>query len=140
MDIYGWDGAESVLHTYVDAVAHALGVPTEYTCCSVDEPASAYLALAEHLPGRPDREVAVVWHERQGWSVGVESACGEDVLAVAYLGGELAPAPERVVAFVRAVLAGARPGQDGPPRFAHRGDLRRVLGRAVSARRRVGVE
>lgn len=123
MDIYGWDAAESALQAYVAVVAAELGVPPESTCAMPGNPATAYIALEERLPSFPDRDLALLWEDTQGWAAAIETHSGEDVIVVAYLGGEAVPAPKEVVAFLRALLADEHPGRLAPPHFAPRPDL-----------------
>lgn len=134
MDIYGWDGVESALHAYTEAVAGALKIRPEYTCCSMDSPASAYIALEERLPEFSDRDLAMIWDERFGWAVANESSCGEELITVSYLGIDQVPAPDRVVAFLESVLSGADPGVNDPPDFAQGVDLGEKLRAAMLPR------
>lgn len=134
MDIYGWDGAESALHAYTEAVAGALKIRPEYTCCSMDSPASAYIALEERLPEFADRDLALIWDERFGWAVAIESSCGEELITVSYLGVEQVPAPGLVVAFLDSVLSGGDPGVTDPPDFANGVDLCEKLRAAMLPR------
>ncbi|GHF63820.1 hypothetical protein FHX82_003111 [Amycolatopsis bartoniae] len=129
MDIYGWDAAESALQGYVSAVAEALGVPPESTCAMTGRPASAYIALEERLPNFPDRDLALLWEDTQGWAAAIETHSGEDVIVVAYLGGEVVPPAREVVAFLRDLLADRHPGQLEPPNFDRCPDLVERLAR-----------
>lgn len=135
VDIYGWDWDESALHAYVDAVAHGLGVRSEYTSCAISDSASAYLALEERLPNFPDRDLALIWDERHGWAAAIESSCGEDLIVLAFLGREPVPSPAAVAEFVNDLLAGGNPGQHEPPVFGHRHDLAGQLRVAANADR-----
>jgi hypothetical protein len=127
VDIYGWDAAESALQAYLAVVADALGVPPESTCAMTGQPATAYIALDEHLPSFPDRDLALLWEDTQGWAAAIETHCGEDVIVVAYLGKEVVPAPRDVVAFLRDLLADEQPGQLEPPNFRRCPDLTQRL-------------
>jgi hypothetical protein len=127
VDIYGWNAAESALRAYVSAVAKAVGVPPESTCCSVGRAASAYLALDERLPGFLDRDLALIWEDTQGWAAAIETHSGEDIIVVAYLGTKPVPAPRQVAAFVRDLLADRQPGQPEPPDFPRSSALSREL-------------
>lgn len=98
--------AEWGLRGYVCRIATALGVGPESVCCEWERPANGYLALDGRIPGYPERDVALVWDAVHGWAVGFETGSGEDVLMCAYLGGDVLPVPDRVVTFVRDVLAG----------------------------------
>lgn len=123
MDSYGRDAAESALRAYVAAVATELGVPAKSTCATPGAPATAYIALEERLPSFPDRDLALLWEDTQGWAAAVETHSGEDVIVVSYLGGEVVPPPKEVVAFLRALLADEHPGRIEPPHFERRPDL-----------------
>jgi hypothetical protein len=107
------------LRQYLLAVATKLGAPAWF--CDVDVPAAAYLALERRLTRFPDHETALLWDERDGWAAAVESASGEDVVVLAYLGGDVLPPPAAVAAFVRDVYAEEAPGQLEPPDFRRPG-------------------
>jgi hypothetical protein len=68
------------------------------------------VALEQRLPGFPDRDVALLWNEQHGWSVGVETSCGEDVIVLCYLGTDILPTPRVVARFVAEAFA-----DDDPP-------------------------
>lgn len=123
MDIYDCDGAESALRAYVAVVAGALGVPEDSTCAMPGKPATAYIALEARLPAFPDRDLALLWEDTQGWAAAIETHSGEDVIVVSYLGIEVVPAPREVVAFLHALLADEQPGRIDPPNFEPRPDL-----------------
>jgi hypothetical protein len=123
VDSYDCDAAESALRAYVRAVAAALGVPDESTCAMAGKPATAYIAIEERLPGFPDRDLALLWEDTQGWAAAIETHSGEDVIVVSYLGTEIVPAPQEVVTFLRALLADKQPGRIDPPNFEPCPDL-----------------
>jgi len=89
------------LHHYIRLVGHALGLGGEGSYVQADEPASAYIALDGRLRRFPDRDVALLWEETEGWSAAVETHSGEDLLVVAYLGQDVLSPPETVAAWVR---------------------------------------
>ncbi|WP_246019099.1 DUF6292 family protein [Saccharothrix australiensis] len=89
---------------YVRAVAEQVGVPPEGTEYEVSDTATAYLALAE---GR-GRDLMLLWSEKHGWSVAVETAPAESPVVLAHLDGPLVPPPRAVARFVADVLAGKR--------------------------------
>src|SRR5919198_1460791 len=64
---------------------------------STGPPASVYLALDRQLDEFPGCDVALLWDERHGWSLAVESPDSGAVRMVTYLGVDVLPAP-RVVA------------------------------------------
>jgi hypothetical protein len=91
------------LRRYVGAVSAELGVGLE--SCAIDAltPAAAYVALDHRLDRFPDRDFALLWDERHGWSAAVEDTRGGDLIVLSYLGGELLPDPAELPAFVAAV-------------------------------------
>lgn len=124
VDDDGGQRAEWGLRRYVGQVAVGLGVGVESTCCEAAEPANAYVALTRRLCRAPDRDVALFWDGVRGWALGIETGSGEDVLVLAYLGGEqLLAQPDTVVAFAETMLAGRNAGQPGPPAPTEQGAL-----------------
>lgn len=124
VDDDGGQRAEWGLRRYVGQVAVGLGVGVESICCEAAEPANAYVALTRRLYRVPDRDVALFWDGVRGWALGIETGCGEDVLVLAYLGGEqLLAEPDTVVVFAETMLAGRNAGQSGPPVLALQGSL-----------------
>lgn len=107
------------LRQYLLAVAAKLDAPAWF--CEVDAPATAYLALDHRLARFPDHETALLWDEREGWAAAVESPAGDDVVVLAYLGQDVLPAPDAVVAFVEQIYADDYPGQPDPPNFRRPG-------------------
>lgn len=57
------------------------------------------------MPSHIGRDTALLWDERRGWAFAAETHSGENLLVLAYLGGELVPAPARVHGFVTAIRA-----------------------------------
>ncbi|TDV41702.1 DUF6292 family protein [Actinophytocola oryzae] len=88
------------LAVYVDHVAAAVGVPTEATGYEVSDTATAYLGLDRRLPSRPDHDLMLLWDERLGWYVAVETTPAEGPAVVAYLDGDTVPTPDAVARFV----------------------------------------
>ncbi|WP_460439176.1 DUF6292 family protein [Amycolatopsis stemonae] len=111
----GLGAAARGLRQYMLAVAGKLDAPAWF--CEVDAPATAYIALERRLARFPDHEVALLWDERDGWAAAVESASGEDVVILAYLGEDVLPAPDKVVAFVDGLYSNGYPGRPDPPDF-----------------------
>jgi Family of unknown function (DUF6292) len=104
------------LRGYLAAVATGLGVGLE--SCAIDSlsPAAAYVALDGRAPHFPERDLALLWEERFGWSAAVEVPSGSDLIVLTYHGGDLVPPPSEVDAFVAAVRLGSHPvGQPTPP-------------------------
>jgi len=94
------------LRGYLSAVTSALGIGLESCTVDLDLPASAYVALDMRLDRFPGRDLALIWNERHGWSVAVETHRGGDLVVLSYLGGpEVVPAPRQVTKFLAAVLA-----------------------------------
>ncbi|MGW7534957.1 DUF6292 family protein [Amycolatopsis sp. NPDC054798] len=91
------------MSAYLDAVSAAAGVGPESCTMDLDAPVSAYVALDGQLAAHPGRDTALVWDERHGWSLTIETHSGEDLIVVDCLGGELVPSPSRVRDFVRSV-------------------------------------
>lgn len=102
------------LRRYVCMVADELGIRPAF-CVDVDDTASIYLALDRRLRRFPERDLALLWDEKHGWSVGVESGCGEDIIVLAYLGDELLPPAAKVARFVNDVFLDRYPGEPAPP-------------------------
>jgi hypothetical protein len=97
------------LSGYVRAVAAAVGVPAEATGFEVSDTVTAYLGLAQRWALRPGRDLMLVWTERLGWYVAVETGPAERPVVVDYLGGaDIVPAPQAVAWFVTDVISGQR--------------------------------
>jgi hypothetical protein len=115
----GLGAAARGLRQYLLAVAAKLDAPAWF--CEVDVPAGAYLALERRLARFPGHETALLWDERDGWAAAVESAAGDEVIVLAYLGEDVLPPPEAVVAFVTGFYRETYPGQPDPPDFRRPG-------------------
>lgn len=113
------------LRDYLAAVTSALGIGLESCTVDLDVPASAYVAL-DRFPGR---DLALLWNERHGWAVAVETHRGGDLVVLSYLGGsEVVPRPHRVAEFLAAFLAEDHSfGQPGPPNSREPGDHRALV-------------
>lgn len=94
------------LSGYVGRVAAAVKVPTDAVGYEVSDTATAYLGLTERLAEQPNRDLMLVWDERIGWSVGVETVPGEAPYVIGQLAGNTVPAPAVVAAFVADVVSG----------------------------------
>lgn len=100
---------------YVRAVAAAVGVPPEAASFEVSDTATAYLGLATRWSGRPGDDLMLVWSERHGWAVAVETDPGDAPVVLAYFAGpDVAPEPAAVARFVTDVVTGARSGSASP--------------------------
>ncbi|MPZ84555.1 MAG: hypothetical protein GEV28_30880 [Actinophytocola sp.] len=95
-----------MLGGYIRQVAAAVGVPAEATGYEVSDTATAYLGLSQRWPERPEHDLMLVWDERLGWYVGVETVPGEAPVVIAYLGGAAVPVPATVARFVADAVAG----------------------------------
>jgi hypothetical protein len=106
---------ERGLGEYVRAVAVAVGVPDESTTVEISDTATAYLGLPRRWLDRPDHDVMLVWSERRGWSLAVETDPTEAPVVIAHHGGDdLVPPPAVVARFVADTVAGQSSGQEGP--------------------------
>ena len=115
MDIDFDDSVARGLRRYVWLVGEALGQHGECSFVHADEPASAYIAVEGELAGYPGRDVALLWDERRGWSMAVETHSGEDLLVVAHFGPDLLPAPTAVACWTSRVFAAGAHGDPGEP-------------------------
>jgi hypothetical protein len=95
------------LATYVHQVADAIGVPSEATGYEVTDTATAYLGLDQQWPTNPDHDLMLVWDERLGWYVAVETTPAETPVVVGYLEGDTVPTPAEVARFVAGAACGA---------------------------------
>ena len=112
------------LSGYLRAVAGAVGESAAGTSCEVSDTATAYIGLT----GRGPRDLMLVWSERDGWSVHVETDPTESPIVVSRLGGDdPAPPPWVVSRFVSDTLADA-PRQPGA-RSHHQQDRRHLADR-----------
>jgi hypothetical protein len=94
------------LATYVHQVASAIGVPAEATGFEVTDTATAYLGLDQRWPTSPDHDLMLVWDERLGWYVAVETPPAETPVIIGYLEGDTVPTPAEVARFVSGAAAG----------------------------------
>jgi hypothetical protein len=105
------------LRRYVGLVIEELGYTGHACHVQIEAPATCYLPLDERMPAFPGRDVALLWDERHGWCGAIETASGEDLIVVSYLGKDVLPAPRIVARYVVDLIAGAGPGQAEPPAF-----------------------
>ncbi|CAM3307919.1 DUF6292 domain-containing protein [Kibdelosporangium persicum] len=92
---------------YLRAVAKRIGVPAEGTTFEISDTATAYLALTRRSPAWPARDLMLVWSERTGWIVSVETEPHEAPVVIACFGGtDPLPAPDAVARFVAEALTG----------------------------------
>ncbi|MGW5051580.1 DUF6292 family protein [Actinokineospora sp. NPDC004072] len=108
------EAVEEGLRGYLAEVGGLLGIGLESCAVDLGPPLAAYLALDQRLPGHPDRDTALLWDERRGWSAAVETHSGEDLIVVACLGDDPLPPPAAVARFLREVARGAHRGDEPP--------------------------
>jgi hypothetical protein len=109
------------LHRYIQQVAAAMGLTGDSHCVDLQSPVSAYLALDGRLPRFPERSVALLWDERDGWAAVTETHAAASLIVRAYLGGDVLPPPQRVAEFVVALTAGRPAARTEPPRLRQAG-------------------
>jgi hypothetical protein len=117
------------LQHYIQQVRLALGLRGECSYTQADEPASAYIALDERLAAYPDRDVALLWDERHGWSAALEDHHSSDLVVVAYFGRSVLPPPADVAAWITGLV---RVPQDDSrqaqvPQLPRTDDVRQLL-------------
>jgi hypothetical protein len=105
----------SGLSGYIRAVADAIDVPVEATDFEVSDTATAYLGLALRSAHHPDHDLMLVWSERHGWVLAVETTPAERPAVLAYLGADLVPEPATVARFVTNALSEFPRGERTPP-------------------------
>lgn len=95
-----------VLRDYVHAVAAGWRIGPEFCVVDAELPAWAYIALGWTLPRYPGRDLALLWDERTGWSVAIETHSSEDLIVVACPpDAVVVPPPSRVRRFVDQLTA-----------------------------------
>ncbi|WP_340684102.1 DUF6292 family protein [Amycolatopsis coloradensis] len=111
------------LRRYVGAVAQALDLDWSGWWVRLDPPVNAYVAIESRLPRFPTRDVALLWDEEHGWSVAVESLCGEELVVLSYAGKNILPPSCAVARFLTCMFRGQYPGQFTPPAFRRAGAI-----------------
>ncbi|MFC9258185.1 DUF6292 family protein [Amycolatopsis thailandensis] len=101
------------LHRYVKLVIEELRLSGNAYYAQLDPTAGAYIALDRRLPGHPGCDVALVWNERTGWALALETDSREDLVVVDRLGAEILPSPRVVATFTRDAYAGEPMGDEG---------------------------
>jgi hypothetical protein len=117
MELESWSRPARGLHRYVQLVAEELGCSGDAFCVQTESPLSAYLPMEQRLPRHPNRDLALLWDEHNGWCLAMETASGEDLLVVAYHGNSLLPRPKVVARFAEGLIADSAVGQPDPPEF-----------------------
>ncbi|GAA1197960.1 DUF6292 family protein [Prauserella alba] len=97
------------LDGYIRAVADELDVPAESMSFEISDTATAYLGLSTRWPSWPGHDLMLIWDERTGWSVAVETTPAERAVVIARLGGEPVPSPRAVSHWVASTFTGTRP-------------------------------
>jgi Family of unknown function (DUF6292) len=110
------------LHRYTGLVCEALGQTGDAFWVHTESPATGYIPLDARVPAFPNRDLALLWDERHGWSAAIETASGEDLIVLSYLGGDILPPPRVVAMFADDLVAGNGPGQAEPPAFREADD------------------
>jgi hypothetical protein len=125
------------LREYIELVADAVGLTDPSWFVQTDQPANAYIALAERLPLFPNRDVALLWDEDTGWALGLESTSSGELLVLRRLCDEVVPSPEDVAAAVREafVRPSARVPDPAPRRVDGRAGLLARLSSYAGPRR-----
>jgi len=115
---------------YLRAVATAVGESAAGTSCEVTDTATAYIGLTRKGP-RYGRDLMLVWSERDGWAVLVETDPSESSIVVSRLGGDdPAPPPWVVSRFVSDTLTNV-PSQP-QARTHHRQDRQQLADRLAN--------
>lgn len=104
----------SRLAVYVEQVAAAIDVPAEATGYEVTDTATAYLGLDQRCDARPEHDLMLVWDERLGWYIAVETTPADAPLVMAYLDGDTVPTPAAVARFVADATNGGRTSRIRP--------------------------
>jgi uncharacterized protein DUF6292 len=97
---------DGLLREYVRAVARGWHIGPESCVLDMEQPAWAYIALEWTLARYPGRDLALLWDERTGWAVAIETHSSEDLIVVACpVDAVVVPPPARVWAFVDQLTA-----------------------------------
>lgn len=138
MDLDSDGGAARGLRHYVRLVAEAIGVGSEASVLQLHDPVSAYLALDRRVPGHGGQDLALLWDERVGWALGVETEGSADVGVLGYLAVDVLPAPWLVAEYVQRACRGEGTGYPAVPRLEVVDLAHRLAAYAERVRRRSG--
>lgn len=119
MHLENGEEAAHGLRRYIALVSDAAGLRDSRYRLQLEPPVSIYLALDAHLPDVDDRDLALLWDEQHGWAAAIETASGEDLIIVSYLGVDVLPPPRLVAQYVTGLLDGHIVGHPDPPAFRH---------------------
>ena len=98
------------LRDYVHAVARAIGVPADGVTCEVTDTVTAYLPLASRAIAYPDHDLMLVWSDRRGWSVLLETRPAAAVIVIGSLDRAVVVRPAEVERFITDILLHPTPG------------------------------
>lgn len=111
------------LARYVRAVVDRLGGRVFAFDCDVDEEiATAILVMKQPVPTFPELTLVLTWDEINGWALRIKTTDDGDTEALAFLGEQLLPEPEKVERFLTEATSGHHPGDIEAPRFRHPND------------------
>lgn len=94
MELESWSQAGRGLREYFRLVADACGSGEAFFVES-ERPLTGYIPIDT---GFPESDVALVWHERTGWSAVLERP-HYDLVTLSYLDTSVCPPPEEVAEF-----------------------------------------
>lgn len=103
------------LRRYVTLVAQHAGVGAEACSIQFAPPVGAYVALDQHLPRFPERDVALLWDTTCGWALAIETHGGADLTVLGYLARDVLPLPHEVADGLRRAVRGVGTGFSRPP-------------------------
>jgi hypothetical protein len=106
------------LRRYVRLVAEAIGIGAEASTIQFDHPVSVYLALDRCFTEPTEHDLALLWHERHGWSLAAEVNGETDLHVLGYLAFGVLPSPRAVAGYVDRACRGEGAGTAAPPSAA----------------------
>jgi hypothetical protein len=115
MDLDEEDPAARGLRRYARLVAEAVGVGSTPSVVQLNEPVGVCLPLVRCAADQRDGDLALLWDERCGWALAIDSGGGVDVRIVGFLCTELVPAPRVVAEYVDRARYGDGFGELAPP-------------------------
>lgn len=101
---------DSALRDYVHAVAAAVGVPVDGVTYEVTDTVTAYVPLSCRAQAHPDDDLMLVWGERRGWAVLVETPPDRTAVVLGAIEGDTVVSPADVVRFIDDTVNHPRPG------------------------------
>lgn len=113
--------AEQGLRHYVEAVALAVGQPTDGVASELADTATGYIALTARSPAFPGRDLMLTWSGNSGWAVAIEPASpAQQPRVLGHLTTEVRPSPSLVARFVTRTLTLDRHGNVPQPESGER--------------------